>query len=332
MRDNLSIIITMLVFVILIVIFPLYNYFERQDDMSYNIVLKSTTNFVDSVINYGYIDQEMYDKFIQEIAVTGNLYDIQVEAHKKVYTKDPHNPASDTFIEQYLVDYNSDIFDENTGVTRSSNIRIDNKVLKNKAYYLNVGDQIYVKVKNSSTTMAGAIFNVIVPTSDSKRISVNYGGIIKNNAWKNQDISMLLQKDIYISMSLDAATLGLENKINNKPTFSLTQNSEIRFRVKVVNYDPSAVGNISNLLKDNIKLTGFENKKVLKPKSVTRIATTNEWRVEFDLEYITDIAGFFGTHEYQTCKLELESGIIQGTYYKNSLTQSEEIVVKKTNT
>lgn len=49
MKDNLSIVISMIIFVILIVIFPLYNYFERQDDMSYNLALKTTTNFVDEV-------------------------------------------------------------------------------------------------------------------------------------------------------------------------------------------------------------------------------------------------------------------------------------------
>ena len=55
MKDNLSIVVTMIVFVALMVIFPLYNYFERQDDMSYNLALKSTTNFVDSVISSGYL-------------------------------------------------------------------------------------------------------------------------------------------------------------------------------------------------------------------------------------------------------------------------------------
>ena len=63
MRDNLSIVIAMLVFVILVVIFPLYNYFERQDDMSYNLALKATTNFVDEVLESGYITTEMYEKY-----------------------------------------------------------------------------------------------------------------------------------------------------------------------------------------------------------------------------------------------------------------------------
>ena len=60
MKDTLSIFITAIIFVLLIVVFPLYNYFERQDDMSYNLVLKATTDFVDEVINTGYISQEMY--------------------------------------------------------------------------------------------------------------------------------------------------------------------------------------------------------------------------------------------------------------------------------
>ena len=77
MRDNLSIVIAMLVFVILVVIFPLYNYFERQDDMSYNLALKATTNFVDEVLETGYLTQEMYDNYINLLGDTGNIYDIQ---------------------------------------------------------------------------------------------------------------------------------------------------------------------------------------------------------------------------------------------------------------
>ena len=87
MKDNLSIVIVMIVFVILMVIFPLYNHFERQDDMSYNLALKVTTNFVDEVINSGYITQAMYDNYIANLANTGNLYDIELEVHKRTYTK-----------------------------------------------------------------------------------------------------------------------------------------------------------------------------------------------------------------------------------------------------
>lgn len=333
MRDNLSIIITMLVFVILIVIFPLYNYFERQDDMSYNMVLKATTNFVDEVINCGYIDQKTYDNFMQKLAITGNLFDVQIEAHKKVYTKDPYNKEADTFIEQYEVDYNNEIFDEATGNTKDSNVDINNKVLKNGVYYLNVGDQIYVKLKNSSTTMAGAIFNIIVPTSKKERLTVNYGGIIKNNAWEKQEVSNLFQKDIYIDILVDQITTpGLPDKINDKPTYSIDQNGEVKFNVKIVNYDKSTEGNISAILKDNLKLTGFESEKSIKPINVTKIAGKSEWAATFNLESLKATSNeYFGSDFYKTCQVTLEPGLIQGSYFKNELTVSDTITIKRTN-
>lgn len=329
MKDNLSIVIVMLVFVVLMVIFPLYNYFERQDDMSYNLVLKSTTNFVDEIINCGYIDQEMYDDFIQEIAVTGNLYDIQLEAHKKTYTKDPYNLASDTYVEQYNIDYNADIFDENTGATKDSNVRIDDKVLKDGVYQLNVGDQIYVKLKNSSTTMAGAIFNVIVPTSSTERIAVNYGGIIKNNAWEKQNISNLFKKDIYIQMVPDIDTTpGISMQVNGRPTYALDAFTKVSFTVKIANYAETIVSDIAGLLKNNLRLTGFENNNFLRPVSVTKIDNANEWRVDFDLEEIENISSFFGSDYYKSCTVKLDEKIIQGNFFKNEATESDMITVK----
>ena len=183
MKDNLSIVITMLIFVILIVIFPLYNYFERQDDMSYNLVLKATTNFVEEVLEAGYLDQEMYNKYIDEISNTGNIYDVELEAHRKVLIKEDPADAS-KYSEEYLINYNHNIFDESSGDVVSN---IQDKVIKGNAYYFNEGDKFYVKTKNSNTTMAGAIFNAIVPTSSKDRVSVNYGGIVKNQAWAKVD-------------------------------------------------------------------------------------------------------------------------------------------------
>lgn len=334
MKDNLSIIVTMLVFVILIVIFPLYNYFERQDDMSYNIVLKSTTNFVDEVINCGYIDQQMYDNFIQKLSITGNLYDIQLEAHKRTYTKDPYNLHLDTFIEQYNIDYNSDIFDQSTGVTKQSNVSVDDKVLKNGVYYLNVGDQIYVKLKNSGTTMAGAIFNIIVPTSKQERVTVNYGGIIKNNAWEKQNISNLFQKDIYTEIYIDkASTPGMAKKINDRPTYSLNESSEIRVVVKILNYDKTKESSIAGILKDKLKITGFDANRTILPNNVVKSASSPEWIATYNVSSISGSAeAYFGGNTYKTCQVELDPDLIQGNYFKNSATSSETIVVKKNST
>lgn len=182
MKDNLSIVITIIVLVLLMVLFPLYNFFERQDDMSYNLVLKATTNFADQVVNNGYIDQNMYNNLVNELGNTGNIYDIQIEAHRKVLTKDKDNIKSDTYVEQSYIDYNDDIFNS----LEKSNGVMD-KQLKNNIYLMNENDEIYVKVKNSNTTLAGSLFNSIIVTSSKTRIEVNYGGIIKNNSWAKID-------------------------------------------------------------------------------------------------------------------------------------------------
>ncbi len=205
MRDNLSIVIAMLVFVILVVIFPLYNYFERQDDMSYNLALKATTNFVDEVLETGYLTQEMYDNYINLLGDTGNIYDIQLEAHRKLLIEEINKDGSGTgqYNEQYLINYNSDIFKldaANTGDITN----INDRILKDGAYYFNQGDQFYVKMKNSNTTMAGAIFNTIVPTASKDRIVVNYGGIIKNQSWEKVDAKFY---GIHPTVITDLATI-----------------------------------------------------------------------------------------------------------------------------
>jgi len=125
MKDTLSMIVAVIFLVILLVILPLYNYFERQDDMSYNLALKTVTMFVDEVAQNGYIDQNMYDKFIERLGTTGNSYDIQIEAQKRILTVDPNNtsPAEgkETYIEQYKSYYNKDIFYSDVNTRRLPN-------------------------------------------------------------------------------------------------------------------------------------------------------------------------------------------------------------------
>jgi polyhydroxyalkanoate synthesis regulator phasin len=222
MKDNLSIVISMILLVVLIVIFPLYNHFERQDDMSYNVVLKATTNFVDEVVNSGYIDQETYDKYVSDLSTTGNLYDVELEVHKKRYVKEL---TTGEYEEQYEIDYNDDIFAQIIDTVTEVN-SLEQKKVVNGSYLLNAGDKFYVKTKNASTTMAGAVFNIIVPASQKDRIVVNYGGVIKNNAWKR-----------------------VENAINTTPVPSFESGPTEAQKVVEFNY----TGNLQNL---NVQYTG----------------------------------------------------------------------------
>lgn len=247
MKDNLSLVILMIFLVLLVVIFPLYNYFERQDDMSYNLALKAATNFADEVMNNGYIDIEMYNKFLSLLSNTGVNYNIKMEAHRKILTKETET-STNQYIEQYEIDYNEQILpylEGEAAYTSGEKVRV-----KPKTYALNPGDQFYVRLENSGTTMAGAIFNTIVPTAKKERIVVDYGGVIKSEAWKPVEYSYENNAN-----KIDGNIRILV--IDNRGTGSMNLLNYLQGRYPVVDYNPNLSlqqildGNYSIIISDN---------------------------------------------------------------------------------
>lgn len=326
MKDTLSMIVAVIFIVILLVILPLYNYFERQDDMSYNLALKTVTMFVDEVTQNGYIDQNMYDKFIQRLGTTGNSYDIQIEAQKKILTIDPNNVSPDdgkeTYIEQYKSYYNKDIFNDETGKT--SNIIDKDNSLKNDIFFLDVGDKFYVTVKNTNTTMASALLSIITSGVTKEKVNITYGAIVKNNNWENTEISQLYQSDILIKIELEGENTP---NINGNPeySFDVAKDRVIRFKIKILNSDDN---NLASKIRDNVRLVGTNPNCFISPSSITSDGEANgEFIVEFTLDE-TKSNNYFSNNEYNTFKCFLPANVIQGKFSKNASANSKDIVIK----
>lgn len=326
MKDTLSMIVAVIFIVILLVILPLYNYFERQDDMSYNLALKIVTMFVDEVTQNGYIDQNMYDKFIQRLGTTGNSYDIQIEAQKKILTIDPNNVSPDdgkeTYIEQYKSYYNKDIFNDETGKT--SNIIDKDNSLKNDIFFLDVGDKFYVTVKNTNTTMASALLSIITSGVTKEKVNITYGAIVKNNNWENTEISQLYQSDILIKIELEGENTP---NINGNPeySFDVAKDRVIRFKIKILNSDDN---NLASKIRDNVRLVGTNPNCFISPSSITSDGEANgEFIVEFTLDE-TKSNNYFSNNEYNTFKCFLPANVIQGKFSKNASANSKDIVIK----
>ncbi|MGN1012745.1 MAG: hypothetical protein ACI4ON_02810 [Clostridia bacterium] len=326
MKDTLSMIVAVIFIVILLVILPLYNYFERQDDMSYNLALKTVTMFVDEVTQNGYIDQNMYDKFIQRLGTTGNSYDIQIEAQKKILTIDPNNVSPDdgkeTYIEQYKSYYNKDIFNDETGKT--SNIIDKDNSLKNDIFFLDVGDKFYVTVKNTNTTMASALLSVITSGVTKEKVNITYGATVKNNNWENTEISQLYQSDILIKIELEDENTP---NINGNPeySFDVAKDRVIRFKIKILNSDDN---NLASKIRDNVRLVGTNPNCFISPSSITSDGEANgEFIVEFTLDE-TKSNNYFSNNEYNTFKCFLPANVIQGKFSKNASANSKDIVIK----
>ena len=78
-------VVAILISVIIFFILPVYIAYEKEDDISYALALKITTDFVDSVEAKGYISNEMYNDFVAKLSTTRNSYDIYMEHTAKVY-------------------------------------------------------------------------------------------------------------------------------------------------------------------------------------------------------------------------------------------------------
>lgn len=328
MKDTVSMIVATILLVTVLLLFPLYNYFERQDDMNYNIALKATTNFIDEVIQNGYIDQTFYTKYINRLVNTGYSYNIDLEVHRRVLTLDPNSTLSNPkYIEQYEIKYNKDIFDTETGNTVISGVSSDTTTLKNGAYFLNEGDLVYVRVKNKNTTMAGAILNILTPNAPKEKINISYGGAIKNTTWANTKISDLYQGDIFIEMELIEPNENDEN--NAYPLYTLCEIDDrvIEFSVKFSNIDDLTV---PEKLADNLKLVGDEPNIYISPNSITSTGT-NEYKVEFVFSE-DKINEYLEGNDYNRFHLFLPSGIIQGTFSKNKMKNSDYFILRKDDT
>ena len=322
MKDAFSLVLAVIFLVILIIILPLYNFFERQDDMSYNIVLKSVTMFVDEVSENGYIDQNMYNRFIERLATTGNTYDIEIEAQKRVITKDPDNP-NETYIEQYKSYYNKDIF--NDGTTQTSNIVQRDNSLVNGVFFFDVGDKINVRVKNTNITMSSALLGMLTQDLSREKINIFYGSTIKNNNWESATISQLFQSDILLT--LDLVNPNPPEEKNGYPlyNFESTLDRVIKFRVKVLNADDT---NIASKITENIRLVGTNPSSYISPSSISSGTDEGEYIVEFSLSQ-EKAETYFRDNAFNVFYCMMPANAIQGNFSKNVSVSSDKIVITR---
>lgn len=177
MAESLGKVVAIIIAVCLLIMYPLGDVYQHKDDLSYLITLNATTKFVDTVREKGYISPNMYYTFLDEIAVTGNTYDIELtHLHKKVvpeYT-DPADITSftnnihkvyDGFYTAQILD---DLFDD---ANRAAELN----------YNLDFGDYFLIEIKNTNHTQSD-VFNAVFTgaVSDFPKIFVRYGGLVRN--------------------------------------------------------------------------------------------------------------------------------------------------------
>ena len=175
-------IFSVLVAVLLLYLYPIASAFHQQDDISELVVLKATTTFVDAVRDKGYVTPTMYNDFMETIAATGNMFDVQMEHGSKKYVPvydDPTRP--ETFRGRYEVHYDKfynaqilPVLFPNSAVSKDDPMR---------RYKMRVGDTFAVTVKNTNRTPGTIVFDFLNQAiSPNEKIFIPYGGVVRNEA------------------------------------------------------------------------------------------------------------------------------------------------------
>lgn len=165
--NPLSKIVTILLAVILLFIFPIKDRYERTVKEVNNYINNVTFHFVKDIESKGYIDKKMYDDFLSNISKTNNRYDIQIIHTRKVYypleETDPRYSTSKTFID----------LNDKYGIRQILNVLSDPS---KGIYKMSVGDEIEIIVKND-LNFSLAPFESI---AEGEFIFARYGGFIEN--------------------------------------------------------------------------------------------------------------------------------------------------------
>jgi hypothetical protein len=142
MSDSLIMIIGIMLAAILMFIFPMMTLAERNDDVTQLAVYTATADFVDSVSSKGVITNDEYSAFVQTLAATGNLYDIDIQ----IYNLDEYVGKKVSWTEGTVIGENAYTIDHTTQVM--------NDIDANGQRNLKEGDKVSVAVKNTNTTIA----------------------------------------------------------------------------------------------------------------------------------------------------------------------------------
>ena len=253
MEENVQVFLGVFISIFLLFIFPVYMAFEKKDDVAYVLALRFTQEFVDTARSKGYITKDMYADYRNKLAVTGNHYDIvmtheqvklepMVQYYKKnaegnlVLEKTTSKQAKDQTDEEALavgmehieailevdnklwLDATTDDFvcvDEGEPEDLSSSPKKINSC--KYAYTMNENDVFTVIIKNTNTTPATLMYNMVTGNTlkNNTRIYVNYGGAVTNARWFGKiDYSKMKHDD------LDLYLMDLKSFFEDEKEFS----------------------------------------------------------------------------------------------------------------
>lgn len=134
----------------------------EQECLMVNYAQYQVTYFVDSIRNIGYLNQSMYELFLENLSRTNHIYQIDISVYERYQTSDVE--------ESYLLGtYTEDILEV---------------IYQEERYTMHQGDFISVKIKRLNDTKIEKILSILGVVNVSKSsLPIQYGGMIRDECF-----------------------------------------------------------------------------------------------------------------------------------------------------
>lgn len=183
MSNTTTTILALGVAVVLILIVPLGTMLDRNDNVTQESVKLIVEEFVTEVQNTGKVSRAQYQNFENELASTGNTYDVEIEIHHL-----DENPGKKTSQANYTkIGENVYYIEYTTQVLKQIGIKTNDEEASNEnEMLLKEGDMIYVSVKNDNSTAAQTLKSSFLGYSNAGEyvISASSSGMVTTNGSK----------------------------------------------------------------------------------------------------------------------------------------------------
>lgn len=179
MGDSFMTVIAIFVATILMFIFPLLSVSERSDDISQLAAQTAVVEFVDEVSSTGKITSADYDALIQNLATTGNTYDVELE--HRILDENPGKKVTWT---------SGNKIGENIYYSQYTSQILEKLQSDSGEYILNEGDMISVSVKNTNQTLSQMLRNFFYTISgqDTYQVAAEHSKMVTVNGSKQTSI------------------------------------------------------------------------------------------------------------------------------------------------
>ncbi|WMT42923.1 hypothetical protein RE628_11915 [Paenibacillus sp. D2_2] len=181
MSNPLSKIVAALLVVALLVLYPAVQAAEREENIAVLAAYNTMVQFTDAVRNKGYLSASMYEDLERELAVSGQVYEVELEHRHKKYHPEYDDPAdSATFQDRFSVIYDSYYTPELIGrLFPENNGSVDDL---DRLYKMETGDFFSVALTRRSVSPYQVLTGFLKVPSAAGRDSqtMHYGGIVLN--------------------------------------------------------------------------------------------------------------------------------------------------------